>query len=260
MIMMKIYAIVGALLVALLFVTRVDAAPYWNEGFEYADNAGWFASGNWINNSCPGVEGIGIMEISSDRAFTGTKSLKLTYIGLNPIKTCFIDRFHTRTPELYTRRHVYLQGFSGTNPPSKMMFTGENAYVNFWSVFEGSSNLHRYNLQGSTLPVAQQNPVLGNIPSGRWVCIETHTKMNTPGVADGILEEWVDGSLRVSNKALLINAASQSSQHNFVRLYRQHGNGVIYLDELAVGTTRIGCATISSDTTPPLTPSNFVIN
>lgn len=250
----------------LLAVLPAHAATYFDESFEYADNAAWLAPGTgWVNSACSPAGHVGIMEISAARSFSGTKSLKFTYIGLLPGNipnvTCFLDRFHTRTPELYTRRYVYLDNFHGTSPPSKQLFMGEGAYVNLWSGFEGTNNLHRYNLQGSTLPSAQQNPSFGNVPIGRWVCIETHTKMNTPGVANGILEEWMDGVLRYSNTALLINSANQNSQHKFVRLYRQHGNGVIYLDELAVGDTRIGClGAPSTDTTPPRAPSNFVAN
>lgn len=252
-----------AIAMLLAVVQPVHAAPFWDDSFEHADTAAWLSAGTWIGSSCVNAAGhAGIMEISSTRAYSGTKSLKFTYIGINPPKTCYLDRHHTRVPELYTRRYVFLDGFTATSAaPSKQMFTGEAAYVNFWSVFEGSSNLHRYNLQGSTLPAQQQNPILGNIPVGKWVCIETRTKMNTPGVANGILEEWVDGLLRYSNTALLINAASQNSQHSFVRLYRQHGNGVIYLDNIAVGNTKIGClGSQTGDTTAPGPVLNFRVN
>ncbi len=255
-----------ALTLLLLTTLPAHATTFWNEGFEFSDNTAWLAPGTgWVDSACTPAKHAGIMEISSDRAFRGKKSLKFTYIGFLsatvPNVTCYLDRYHTRTPELYTRRYVYLDNFHGTSPPSKMMFTGENAYTNFWSVLEGTNNLHRYNLQGSALPIAQQNPSFGNVLIGRWVCIETHTKMNTPGVANGILEEWMDGVLRYSNTALIINSANQNTQHKFVRLYRQHGNGVIYLDELALGDTRIGClGAPSTDTTPPKSPSNFVAN
>ena len=35
----------------------------------------------------------------------------------------------------------------------------------------------------------------GVLEKGRWYSIETHLRMNTPGVNDGLLEGWVDGRL-----------------------------------------------------------------
>ena len=32
-----------------------------------------------------------------------------------------------------------------------------------------------------------------SLQDNRWYCIETHEQMNTPGVANGISEAWVDG-------------------------------------------------------------------
>jgi hypothetical protein len=33
--------------------------------------------------------------------------------------------------------------------------------------------------------------------SERWYCVEVHVKLNTPGVADGRLEAWIDGRLKL---------------------------------------------------------------
>ena len=33
------------------------------------------------------------------------------------------------------------------------------------------------------------------IPRGRWVSLEQEVELNTPGVADGTLRVWIDGSL-----------------------------------------------------------------
>ncbi len=36
---------------------------------------------------------------------------------------------------------------------------------------------------------------LGYLANNRWVCVEQHAKMNTPGENDGILRAWIDGRL-----------------------------------------------------------------
>lgn len=254
----------AACALALLLITSLPAhaSTFFNESFEFADNAAWLAPGTgWVSSSCTVAEHAGIMEISSARSFRGTKSLKFTYIGLNPIKTCFLDRFYTRVSEIYTRRYIFLDNFHGTTPPTKQHFIGSSTYVNFWPTLEGTNNVHRLNMQGSALPYSEQNPIFGSIPSGRWVCSEFRIKMNTPGVPNGVIEEWMDGVLRFSRSDMLINSATHTSSFNMTRLYRQHGNGVIYVDEYAIGTTRIGCLGAPvSDTTPPVAPSNFVAN
>jgi hypothetical protein len=55
---------------------------------------------------------------------------------------------------------------------------------------------------------------------GRWHCIETHKKLNTPGVADGIAEVWLDDVLVWSrNNYLFRNQASTFFQTSNVKFY-----------------------------------------
>ena len=36
-------------------------------------------------------------------------------------------------------------------------------------------------------------PIFSPAESGRWVCVESHVRLNTPGKSDGVFELWVDG-------------------------------------------------------------------
>lgn len=252
-------------LALLLTAMPAHAATFWNEGFEFADNAAWLANGTgWGPSACTPAGHNNILEISSERAFLGTKSLKYTFVGFLPANvanvTCYIDRFYPLSSEVYTRRYVFLSGFTSQSPGTKLVFLGETAYVNFWEFFEGTNNVLKMNAQGSALGGNGQIWSFGPVPSARWVCIETHIKYNTSGVSDGVLEGWMDGVQRFSRSDMFFNAANQTGRFRQLRLYRQHGTGVMYVDELAIGNTRIGCLGAQTDRTPPSTPSNFVVN
>jgi len=47
-----------------------------------------------------------------------------------------------------------------------------------------------------------QTPIFSSAESGRWVCIESHVKLNTPGKQDGVFELWVDGKLEAARNDL----------------------------------------------------------
>ena len=47
-----------------------------------------------------------------------------------------------------------------------------------------------------------QTPIFSAAESGRWVCIESHIKLNTAGAKDGVFELWVDGKLEASRNDL----------------------------------------------------------
>jgi hypothetical protein len=229
----------------------------WNDGFEYTSNtalkAVWFSS-------CTAALHTGIMETSTARKYSGSRSLKLTYIGPNPPKTCFMDRYYPVTGTIYTRIYAFLDGFRAVDVGSKMFFYGENKYPNFWTHFTHSTNDFQMTIQGGVVGGPAANITAGTIPSGRWVCIEQRITMNTPGVSNGIFQSWVDGVQRHNRTNLLMQSSTANTKMKFTRLYRQHGYGAIYFDDYAVSrNARIGCSgsTPSSDTTAPETPTGI---
>jgi hypothetical protein len=275
------------LFVALLWALPVQAATFFDEGFEYTNSQALIDS-PWTSFPCTAAQLDTVMGISSDRAHSGTKSLKYIYIGPNPTLTCWMDRFYPARTEIWTREWIFLDGFTGaasvgtkhqfhggnvdtdTNP-DPLINSGDGGYPNLWSLIMNAVNTIGYSWQGgggntSTFVGG------GTLPSGQWVCIEEHLKMNTVGVADGINEIYVNGTVRLSNTSLTVRRTSvvvngvthntSAGDFSFTRLYRQHGNGLLYLDDYVVGDTRIGCGgqPPPPDTVPPTTPTNFAGN
>lgn len=48
-----------------------------------------------------------------------------------------------------------------------------------------------------------QTPICSAAESGRWVCIESHIRLNTPGRKDGVFELWIDGKLEAARRPRL---------------------------------------------------------
>ena len=223
----------------------------WSEGFEYADDTSFGAV--WPH-SCLGNPGV-----STLRPFSGSKSLRLVFnghAGVDPgAGGCFIDRnLNGPSDTLYVRYYMYLENFAvDAAVGTKMTLQGEQCcYPSFWWLLP---------FGGPTLSVAVQGVILNNgtqdtetlfggtISQNQWACIETRTTMSAPGVDNGIVQAWINGT-QVINKttqrmrsATLNQGNSPTTQHRFVRLYTQHGRGVIYYDDYAVSRdARIGCS------------------
>jgi hypothetical protein len=47
-----------------------------------------------------------------------------------------------------------------------------------------------------------QTPIFSPAESGRWVCVESHVKLNRPGERDGVFELWIDGKLEAARTDL----------------------------------------------------------
>jgi hypothetical protein len=231
-------------------------------------------SGNWAASSCTATGHTGIMEISSERAFHGSKSLKLTYIGHDPIKTCFIDQFFGGFSDtIYTRIYMFLDNFAGDGTNTKIWsHSHAGHYPAFWWSITGASNTFQVAIEGTTLGTGA-NIRGGVIPSGRWVCVEARATLGTPGGSDGIVQSWVDGVLQINRMDLplrratnvIINGTNTNGPDSHLRhsrFYRQWGQGVIYFDRFAASRDgRIGClGAASTDKTPPAAPSDFVAN
>ncbi len=92
---------------------------------------------------------------------------------------------------------------------------------------------------------------------GRWQCVEAHMKLNTPGASDGVLEEWVDGTLDARSPNLNFRGSNTSYGINLIALENWWNGGASpqtqyrYMDDFMVSTQRIGCAASGGDLTPP---------
>lgn len=258
----------GVVLLCVFWVMPVHATVDWQDGFEYANDA---ALGTVWTYSCLGNPGV-----SSLRPFSGSKSLRLVYtghVGPDPgAGGCFIDRnLNGPSETLYTRIMVYAENFTyDQSVGTKLQHSGEHCcYPSFWwNMPFGSGNLG-LSIQGIILDNGAIDTVQvnggGNIPQNQWVCMETRITMSTPGVDNGIVQSWINGvqGINITNQrlraAMLNQKNNPTAAFRLVRLYTQHGRGVIYYDDFAVSRdARIGCTGFPpGDIQAPRAPSNF---
>ena len=214
----------------------------------------------------------GFLEMTTERAFTGTKSVKGTFTDINGgVRTPSIWRSFTPTPHMFARFAFRTSpGFQrGSNGITKMVrFKDDIGYpiVSVWYTYGGYSISVEgpYDSTGSYLVHS------GVAPSQTsWDQVEMEWKLNTPGQANGLVRLWVNGVLRIEhmNRAYIGPTPESRGPHGLLnpstllirtgQIYIQSGLGSFYYDRFAVGDTRIGLATSqpSSDTTPPITPA-----
>ena len=213
------------------------------------------------------------IEITNSRAFTGTKSVKATYVNaVSGIDNPSIYHYFPLSDHIFARfATIQSPGFViATNGNTKMVrFTasagGFYPVISVWHMYnkftvgvEGAWTLGTVNFTGGPVP-----------SSTKWDQVEIEIKLNTPGVSDGLVRLWVDGTLYIERTNLQLRGPTptsvnsqgliNSSTYNFntAQYFVQCGLGSLYLDRLAVGNTRIGLTTgqTSSDTTAPNIPT-----
>jgi hypothetical protein len=111
------------------------------------------------------------------------------------------------------------------------------------------------------------NSPKGNFPlhntneAGRWVCIESRLKLNTPGQKDGYAALWVDGVLDAERKDLDLRGTYTGHGINavFLEAYWNNGSPVDqyrWYDDFVVSTKPIGPLTAPSNPTLIKTSTN----
>jgi len=282
----------GVLAGLLLFCEgRAQAAVFFDDSFEGAtpEASGWSFTQGWCyynaparTNPCPEID------ISTDVAYAGSKSIKGTYKAEwsdpNPQQhTQAILRKFPATTDIYVRyyyrtnkftysaaagtKHIYYKSIPNTNP-------------NFFSInWFGSRELgFAGQIVADTCPngsppygSCNYYPNVASVPlnDNVWYCIEEHIKMNTPGVEDGALEIWVNGVRTLGYyserfRGSQVNGPSGNSSNtyfDFIEIYKQNGDGLMYYDQVAVGNTRIGCTAGSTpqDITAPASPTGITV-
>lgn len=146
------------------------------------------------------------------------------------------------------------------NTFTKLLRTVSDGLNRDWWVM-GCCGSKRFNFTAENVPPNQALSVFASntFVDNRWYCLEAHEKLNTPGVANGIVEGWVDG-VRVLNKTdVMFRLAGNTNLWDTAGIFRQTGRGNIWWDRFAAGDTRIGCLGPTSDTNPPAPPQELVI-
>ena len=251
------------------------------------ENAGEYGSvvppacPNW--NPCVAADGT---------THSGTHSLRGAYtlpcgdstaiINGQPSLGCGFDPWDhgfTPTPDVWTRAWYRTHNLNYDTVDSKHFHLGDlTNYPNCWLETDASSFAARklmFACQGCADANYDDCLYYGNIATfnDQWYCLETHIRMNTPGVRDGVVEIYIDGNLSLSSGGVALrgpnninpagcNPATTACNRNFtqfsnLRHYVQFalpaagGTAFLYFDQFAVGDTRIGCAGGGGDTTPP---------
>ncbi|WP_152971976.1 hypothetical protein [Desulfatitalea tepidiphila] len=103
-------------------------------------------------------------------------------------------------------------------------------------------------------------PIYDSVMSNSWHLVEIHVKLNTPGLADGVFECWIDGRLEGGYSNLDWTGEWQEYGINAI-LFGNYWNGGApgyrerYLDNIVISTAPIG--PVLSPVNPTLTKSGF---
>jgi hypothetical protein len=108
----------------------------------------------------------------------------------------------------------------------------------------------------------------GQFVNDKWYMVETFVKMNTPGVADGILRGWVNGVLSYEKTNMKWRLVGHDNLHVRIIWLNVHFGGEfvgpaqatsVYLDQMVLATNaQIGPIT-RGDSVPPAPPTNLVV-
>ena len=111
----------------------------------------------------------------------------------------------------------------------------------------------------------------GLLEQRRWYCIEGHVAMNSPGEADGLLEAWVDGERAFRHNSMVFRREGETAiqvRSFWLNVYFGGSRIVnatnldLRLDELALGTDRVGCLTrfLDDDGNPHEADIDYLFN
>ncbi len=91
-----------------------------------------------------------------------------------------------------------------------------------------------------------RTPLFSSELSGHWHCVEGHLVLNTPGLADGVFEFWIDDSLEASRSDLDLRGSWTEYAINALVVENLWPGGAPaplrrWIDDVVVSTERIGC-------------------
>ena len=222
----------------------------------------------------------GAMTYDTSVKFSGSGSFRLNYPSycqtLTTADQCggSSGRAVPHTENLYRRAYFRMSG-TGPNPTNsgvfetavaaftKMLITESTGLSRDWWLM-GCCGSKKFLAGLEYVPTPDRTTSVFSsitLADNRWYCIETHEQMNTPGVANGIAEAWVDNVKVATKTDVMFRLAGNTSKWDRVGIFRQIGAGNIWWDRYAAGDSRIGCSGSipQSDTNPPANPSGISI-
>ena len=252
------------------------AAIFFDSDFELGGGNDWAANewNDFGSASAPGT----FMSMTNEQAFTGARSLTLAYDNING---------STQRPSIYRNmpagnKHIFVRFAFRLDPAFQLSSNGGTKLIR-WRTTDGYPILWIYN-KWNSYAFDMEGPYdrTGNwilycnrAPSRTsWDQVEIEYKLNDPGVSNGLLRMWVNGTLCVESlnhqfigptpTSVGLSGLSNPSTSTLLttQVYLQSGNGKMFYDRLAVGNTRIGptkSTSTSADSTAPASPQGFQV-
>ena len=164
--------------------------------------------------------------------WTGGGGNKLTRAFVFASPTSFAQAMiaHNWSGSGANANYLYIDPARGTDSLGNLVTTGYNdfGHLTFLGAKKGTLDLY------------------STAHSGTWYCIESHVKLNDPGVSNGISEIWIDGVLDVSSTNLNFLGSFSAYGLNAVYLenYWNAGSPAAqdrFMDRFVVSTQRINC-------------------
>lgn len=264
------------LMLTLAIPSPSDATTFFDTDFEAG---GSFLTNGWDDD---GTAGIGHLEISTEQALTGTRSMKGTFTDVGgSSQQPYINHAFPPSAHFFNRfAYRITPGFQfGNNGYTKIMrFKADGGWPIIW--LEILHGVYEITVEGPYLgPNGDNYSLLSGIApsSTSWDQIEFECLLNTGGQANGVLRLWINGVQRINLTGLQLVGPTPSSvgqqglpnPSNLVfndnQIFIQSGVGSVYLDRVAIGDTRIGTTAGgggggTADITPPAPPSQLRIN
>lgn len=277
------------------FDVPAQAAVFFDDSFE---GGGPQASGWGYTASYCAASPCALLDVSSDIAHAGSRSIKLTYnlawSDPNPQShTTAIARSFAPQTDVWTRYwYRTTGGFSyGVAGTKHIIYNGLINVPRFYSINWFQSKEMGYSIEVSAdcgYTSCRILPNMGRVPlnDNTWYCIEEHILLNTAGVNNGKIELWVNGIQTIGSYNRMFRGPLENGPNgnggnktiNSTVIYKQNGGGsmtasqlgvdlgpdtgygVMYYDQFAAGNTRIGCGgAVQTDATPPGPPVGFSV-
>ncbi len=233
--------------------------PYWSDSFEDTMLPNW-------TQTPPGLNGT--ITVSNLQAVSGSRSLRAVFTDTTRVSGPTLQREIPAGTEVYTRFWIRsTPGFTWGAPSTTLGVFGGGTTAPIISLVTSPSvsgapyfTVQTAKESGYGTQSLLQNQGTPSTIGNAWSCIETRYKYNTPGVANGILQLWVNETLKADyqNREFLGASTSDPAPANatlsYVRLYNDRGTGDLYMDDLQVSNARLGCAGVA-----PPDPSATVI-
>ena len=221
------------------------------------------------------------MSIVTNQVHGGSKALRLTYQGVhvNDNSNSRLIKSFAAAPEIYARYYYRTEPIPPATQSGYTAITAKQHYLkvdgtspdgypnfvinHFWGSRELAFSVQEafdcppVYLGGPGCPNDYGNMASVPLQDNRWYCIEYHIKMNTPNVANGVHEIWVDGvqTFGLTNR-IFRDTVHANAAFTELTVYRQGSDDMYrYEDDFVLATTRVGCSgNPSADSTPPRAP------